>query len=82
MAGGRILQILSAQKHSAARYTCIATNEVGETMKHYEVQVYSKEMLPMLIAFCILFTVLPVLVYKRISLSYFSKQLHLFLTLL
>eukprot|EP00076_Gallus_gallus_P024039 XP_015146078.1 hemicentin-1 isoform X10 [Gallus gallus] len=38
--GGRILQILSAQKHSAARYTCIATNEAGETMKHYEVQVY------------------------------------------
>ncbi|XP_015725366.1 hemicentin-1 isoform X1 [Coturnix japonica] len=38
--GGRTLQILSAQKHSAARYTCIATNEAGETLKHYEVKVY------------------------------------------
>uniref|UniRef100_A0A669QE89 Hemicentin 1 n=1 Tax=Phasianus colchicus TaxID=9054 RepID=A0A669QE89_PHACC len=38
--GGRTLQILSAQKHSAARYTCVATNEAGETLKHYEVKVY------------------------------------------
>lgn len=82
MAGGRTLQILSAQKDSAARYTCIATNEAGETLKHYEVKVYSKEMLSVLIAFCILFTVLPVLVYKRIYLSYFRKQLHLLVILL
>ncbi|OXB72513.1 UNVERIFIED_CONTAM: hypothetical protein H355_016382 [Colinus virginianus] len=38
--GGRTLQILSAQKHNAARYTCIATNEAGETLKHFEVKVY------------------------------------------
>lgn len=46
LAGGRTLQILSAQEDNAGRYTCIATNEAGETLKHYEVKVYSKEMLP------------------------------------
>ncbi|EMP38793.1 Hemicentin-1 [Chelonia mydas] len=39
--GGRILQILNAQEDSAGRYTCIATNEAGETLKHYEVKIYS-----------------------------------------
>ncbi|XP_029473326.1 LOW QUALITY PROTEIN: hemicentin-1 [Rhinatrema bivittatum] len=38
--GGRTLQILNAQADSAGRYTCIATNEAGETLKHYEVKVY------------------------------------------
>uniref|UniRef100_A0A493TWE9 Hemicentin-1 n=1 Tax=Anas platyrhynchos platyrhynchos TaxID=8840 RepID=A0A493TWE9_ANAPP len=38
--GGRTLQILSAQEDNAGRYTCIATNEAGETLKHYEVKVY------------------------------------------
>ncbi|NXE93182.1 HMCN1 protein, partial [Menura novaehollandiae] len=38
--GGRTLQILNAQQDNAGRYTCIATNEAGETLKHYEVKVY------------------------------------------
>uniref|UniRef100_A0A8C3GM35 Hemicentin 1 n=1 Tax=Cairina moschata TaxID=8855 RepID=A0A8C3GM35_CAIMO len=38
--GGRTLQFLSAQEDNAGRYTCIATNEAGETLKHYEVKVY------------------------------------------
>lgn len=41
-AGGRTLQILNAQEDNTGRYTCIATNEAGETLKHYEVKVYSK----------------------------------------
>ncbi|NXB77102.1 HMCN1 protein, partial [Donacobius atricapilla] len=38
--GGRTLQILNAQQDSAGRYTCTATNEAGETLRHYEVKVY------------------------------------------
>uniref|UniRef100_A0A8C8RV15 Hemicentin-1 n=1 Tax=Pelusios castaneus TaxID=367368 RepID=A0A8C8RV15_9SAUR len=38
--GGRTLQILNAQEDSSGRYTCIATNEAGETLKHYEVKIY------------------------------------------
>ncbi|XP_028823701.1 hemicentin-1 isoform X1 [Denticeps clupeoides] len=38
--GGRMLQILNAQEEDAGRYTCVATNEAGETLKHYEVKVY------------------------------------------
>ncbi|XP_032884067.1 hemicentin-1 isoform X2 [Amblyraja radiata] len=38
--GGRTLQILNAQEKDAGRYTCIATNEAGETLKNYEVKVY------------------------------------------
>uniref|UniRef100_A0A8D2KTM3 Hemicentin 1 n=1 Tax=Varanus komodoensis TaxID=61221 RepID=A0A8D2KTM3_VARKO len=38
--GGRNLQILNAQEHNIGRYTCTATNEAGETLKHYEVKVY------------------------------------------
>ncbi|XP_062437683.1 hemicentin-1 [Rhea pennata] len=38
--GGRTLQILSAQEDHAGRFTCIATNEAGESLKHYEVKVY------------------------------------------
>ncbi|XP_075792870.1 hemicentin-1 isoform X2 [Pelodiscus sinensis] len=38
--GGQTLQILNAQEDSAGRYTCIATNEAGETLKHYEVKIY------------------------------------------
>ncbi|NXU50379.1 HMCN1 protein, partial [Turnix velox] len=38
--GGRTLQILNAQEENSGRYTCIATNEAGETLKNYEVKVY------------------------------------------
>ncbi|NXC61674.1 HMCN1 protein, partial [Aleadryas rufinucha] len=38
--GGRTLQILNAQQDSAGRYTCIATNEAGKALRHYEVKVY------------------------------------------
>ncbi|XP_009874122.1 PREDICTED: hemicentin-1-like, partial [Apaloderma vittatum] len=38
--GGRTLQILNAQEDNTGRYTCIAMNEAGETLKHYEVKVY------------------------------------------
>lgn len=40
--GGRTLQILNAQEDDAGRYACVATNEAGEMIKHYEVKVYSK----------------------------------------
>lgn len=45
LAGGRTLQILNAQQDSAGRYTCIATNEAGKALRHYEVKVYSMAML-------------------------------------
>ncbi|KFO28580.1 Hemicentin-1 [Fukomys damarensis] len=38
--GGRTLQILNAQESNAGRYSCVATNEAGEMIKHYEVKVY------------------------------------------
>ncbi|XP_032380766.1 hemicentin-1 isoform X2 [Etheostoma spectabile] len=38
--GGRTLQILNAKEENAGRYTCVATNEAGEKLKHYEVKVY------------------------------------------
>ncbi|XP_021053028.1 hemicentin-1 [Mus pahari] len=38
--GGRTLQILNAQEDNAGRYSCVATNEAGEKIKHYEVKVY------------------------------------------
>ncbi|XP_075384531.1 hemicentin-1 isoform X2 [Tenrec ecaudatus] len=38
--GGRTLQILNAQEDNAGRHSCVATNEAGETIKHYEVKVY------------------------------------------
>uniref|UniRef100_A0A8D0P964 Hemicentin-1 n=1 Tax=Sus scrofa TaxID=9823 RepID=A0A8D0P964_PIG len=37
---GRTLQILNAQEDNAGRYSCVATNEAGEMIKHYEVKVY------------------------------------------
>ncbi|XP_025019182.1 hemicentin-1 [Python bivittatus] len=43
--GGRTLQILNAQEGNSGRYTCIATNEAGETLKHYEVKVYIPPMI-------------------------------------
>lgn len=36
------MQILNAQEDNAGRYSCVATNEAGEMIKHYEVKVYSK----------------------------------------
>nr|XP_055041763.1 hemicentin-1 isoform X2 [Misgurnus anguillicaudatus] len=38
--GGRTLQILNAKEEDAGRYTCVATNEAGETLKNYEVKVF------------------------------------------
>nr|XP_051676343.1 hemicentin-1 isoform X2 [Oryctolagus cuniculus] len=38
--GGRTLQILNARADDAGRYSCVATNEAGEMIKHYEVKVY------------------------------------------
>nr|XP_048286978.1 hemicentin-1 isoform X1 [Myodes glareolus] len=38
--GGRTLQILNAQEDNAGRYSCVATNEAGEMIKHYELKVY------------------------------------------
>ncbi|XP_055962583.1 hemicentin-1 [Sorex fumeus] len=38
--GGRTLQILNTQEDDAGRYSCVATNEAGETIKQYEVKVY------------------------------------------
>lgn len=40
--GGRTLQILNAKEEDAGRYTCVATNEAGETLKHYEVKVFGE----------------------------------------
>ncbi|XP_034738598.1 hemicentin-1 isoform X2 [Etheostoma cragini] len=40
LSGGRTLQILNAKEENAGRYTCVATNEAGERLKHYEVKVY------------------------------------------
>lgn len=40
--GGRTLQILNAKEEDAGRYTCVATNEAGDSLKNYEVKVYSE----------------------------------------
>ncbi|MGH0125472.1 UNVERIFIED_CONTAM: hypothetical protein FKN15_054569 [Acipenser sinensis] len=45
LSGGRTLQILNAQEEDAGRYTCVATNEAGETLKNYEVKVYIPPMI-------------------------------------
>ncbi|XP_039085354.1 hemicentin-2 [Hyaena hyaena] len=37
--GTRGLQILNAQKEDAGQYTCVVTNELGEAMKNYHVEV-------------------------------------------
>uniref|UniRef100_A0A3Q2YR82 Hemicentin 1 n=1 Tax=Hippocampus comes TaxID=109280 RepID=A0A3Q2YR82_HIPCM len=37
---GRTLQIFNAKEEDAGRYTCVATNEAGESLKHYDVKVY------------------------------------------
>lgn len=42
--GGRTLQILNTKEEDAGRYTCVATNEAGETLKHYEVKVYGENL--------------------------------------
>lgn len=38
-AGRRTLQILSAKVEDAGRYTCVASNEAGDTLKHYQLKV-------------------------------------------
>ncbi|XP_019904855.2 hemicentin-1 isoform X2 [Esox lucius] len=38
--GGRTLQIMNAQEEDAGKYTCVATNEAGDSLKNYEVKVY------------------------------------------
>ncbi|KAL1022832.1 hypothetical protein UPYG_G00032950 [Umbra pygmaea] len=38
--GGRTLQIMNALEKDAGRYTCVATNEAGDSLKNYEVKVY------------------------------------------
>ncbi|XP_052503745.1 LOW QUALITY PROTEIN: hemicentin-2 [Budorcas taxicolor] len=38
-AGTHGLQILNAQKEDAGQYTCVVTNELGEAMKNYHVEV-------------------------------------------
>lgn len=41
-AGTHGLQILNAQKEDAGQYTCVVTNELGEAMKNYHVEVLSE----------------------------------------
>lgn len=41
-AGTHGLQILNAQKEDAGQYTCLVTNELGEAMKNYHVEVLSE----------------------------------------
>lgn len=41
-AGTHGLQILNAQKEDAGQYTCVVTNEVGEAVKNYHVEVLSE----------------------------------------
>lgn len=81
MAGGRTLQILNAQEDNAGRYTCIATNEAGETLKHYEVIVYSMEIVTafffnfffvFFLFFFPRFAVLLILVHTQISVGNFA----------
>lgn len=41
-AGGRILQLPLVQAEDAGRYSCKASNEVGEDWLHYELLVLSE----------------------------------------
>lgn len=41
-AGGRILQLPLVQAEDAGRYSCKASNEVGEDWLHYELMVLSE----------------------------------------
>lgn len=79
LAGGRTLQILNAQQDSAGRYTCIASNEAGETLRHYEVKVYSMAVLSVfeiLVLHSSIFpiAVLSVLVNTRFPINGFAEQ--------
>ncbi|XP_053325662.1 hemicentin-1 [Spea bombifrons] len=38
--GGRTLQILRAQEDHTGRYSCVATNEAGNAVNNYDLQVY------------------------------------------
>lgn len=40
--GGRVLQIPQVRAEDAGRYSCKASNEVGEDWLHYELQVLSE----------------------------------------
>lgn len=62
--GGRTLQILNAKEEDAGRYTCMATNEAGETLKHYEVKVFGET--PFSVS-CVLLAFLPFLIFRYIS---------------
>lgn len=53
--GGRTLQILNAKEEDAGRYTCVATNEAGETLKNYDVKVFGKSPLSVIPHFCSFF---------------------------
>lgn len=41
-AGTHGLQILNAQEEDAGQYTCVVTNELGEAVKNYHVEVLSE----------------------------------------
>lgn len=59
------MQILNAKEEDAGRYTCVATNEAGEKLKHYEVKVYGE--IPASLKTCCIF------LYKKRKVEYSVK---------